>query len=100
MEAVTTTESEWDDVDRGVVYALLDYKADLCPGCGMPMSDYLHVDGQPDKPVSTSYTVCSACVVRERGQMIQDKRDEMIEKSGGTIYRSARRWLMINPDPH
>lgn len=61
------------------------------------MSEYLHKAGEPDPQISPSYTVCVACVAKEKGFMIQDKRDQMIEKSGGTVYRSARRWLLVEP---
>jgi hypothetical protein len=97
VSSTTTREPEWDDEDRAIIYAILDYRADLCPGCGQPMSDYLHKDGEPDPKVSPSYTVCVACVAKERGFMIQDRKDQMVEKSGGVVYRSARRWLLVRP---
>ncbi len=34
VRAVTTTEAEWDDEQRAAAYALRDYEAGLCPGCG------------------------------------------------------------------
>lgn len=94
---ITSREPEWDDADRGIIYALLDYQADLCPGCGQPMSKYLHKDGEPDPHVGSSYAVCTACMAKERGFAIQDKRDQQVEKSGGIVYRTARRWLLIPP---
>jgi hypothetical protein len=97
VEMITSTEPEWDETDRGVIYALLDYQADLCPSCGLPMSDYLHTEGKPDPPLSSSYAVCVACVAKERIFMTQDKRDQMIERSGGTVYKTARRWLLLQP---
>lgn len=98
VELITSREAEWDDSDRGIIYALLDYQADLCPGCGQPMSQYLHKDGEADPHIVPSYTVCTACVAKERGFATQDKRDQMIEKSGGMVYRSSRRWLLIPQD--
>lgn len=66
----------------------------MCSGCGYPMSDFLHRDGQPDPQLSLNYAVCTACVAKERALAVQNKRDDMVEKSGGIVYRSARRWLM------
>lgn len=94
---ITSRESEWDDTDRGIIYALLDYQSDLCPGCGQPMTDTLHKEGEPDPPFTASYAVCTACVAKERVFRIQNQRDEKIEKTGGVVYRDSRRWLLIRP---
>lgn len=77
-----------------MVYALDEYEADLCPGCGQPLSESLHVDGKPDPKYTYSYAVCAGCVVKERGQAKQEKEDAVREKSGGTVWRNARRWLL------
>lgn len=77
-----------------MIYALDEYEGDLCPGCGQPLSESLHVDGRPDPEYAYSYAVCVGCVVKERGQANQDKKDTIREKSGGTVWRNARRWLL------
>ena len=43
----------------------------------------------------TDATVCTACVAKERAFAMQDRRDAVIEKTGGAVYRSSRRWLLI-----
>lgn len=32
------TDSEWSDLDRGLVLALLEERRETCPSCGHPMS--------------------------------------------------------------
>jgi len=38
VAAVTVTEPEWSDVDRGLLLALLAERKDTCPNCGHLMS--------------------------------------------------------------
>ena len=89
----TATDPEWDETDRALVLALAEYRADLCPGCGMPQSDYLHEVGKPAPKLTLNYSVCTACVAKQRVLDQQKALDDRIEKSGGVVYREARRWL-------
>jgi hypothetical protein len=36
---ITVAEREWDDEQRGLVFALQDYEAELCPGCRQPLEE-------------------------------------------------------------
>jgi hypothetical protein len=57
---VQTTEPEWDDHNRAVVSAYLDYQAELHT-CGRPLSESLHVAGQPDPEYVIGELTCVAC---------------------------------------
>jgi hypothetical protein len=37
--ATTTVDVEWDGEQRGLVFALQDYEAELCPGCRQPLEE-------------------------------------------------------------
>lgn len=39
VRSVTVTEPEWDDEQRELVYALAQYEASLCPGCGGDLAE-------------------------------------------------------------
>lgn len=73
---------------------MLDLRADTCPDCGELLSESLHVDGRPDPQYSSHYAICMGCVAKERGQRVQDARDAPVEKSGGMVFRAARKWLL------
>lgn len=91
---VTTVEPEWDAEDRAMVQALMDIKADQCPGCGEPLSESLHVNGKPDPVYSAAFAVCVSCETREKAMNVISHRDDSIEKSGGKVFRAARHWVM------
>lgn len=91
VEMVTTRESEWDDEDRGLLYALEDYEADLCPGCGHPLSQSLHREGVPDPVYQAAYAVCLGCVAKERAQKAADDHDQKLDHP----RRAARHWTVI-----
>lgn len=38
VRSVATSEPEWTDMDRGLVLALLEERAETCSSCGHPMS--------------------------------------------------------------
>lgn len=88
---VTTVEPEWDDEDRALLYALEDYEADLCPGCGHPMSESLHREGVPDPQYQAAYAVCLGCVAKERAQKAADDADQKLDHP----RRAARHWTVI-----
>lgn len=98
-EWVTATEPEWDAEDRALIYALLDYKADICRDCGQPLSESLHVAGQPDPQYESAFAVCVGCKVLERSQRKKRVEDEAAEKSGVSIFASARKWILTRVHP-
>lgn len=88
------SDPEWDAEDRAIVQTVIDMRADQCPGCGEPLSESLHVEGQPDPKYSVSYAVCVSCKTREHATTQVEKQDAATEKQGGTVYRAARHWVM------
>jgi hypothetical protein len=90
-ELVTTAEPEWDDEDRAILYALEDYEAGLCPGCGHALSESLHREGTPDRTYQAAYAVCLGCAAKERAQRVADDRDQHLQAP----MRAARHWTVI-----
>jgi hypothetical protein len=76
------------------VQAVIDIRADQCPGCGEPLSESLHVEGRPDAHYSASYAVCVSCKAREHSMGIVEKKDAADEKNGAKVFRAARHWVM------
>lgn len=67
IRAVTTTEPEWDPVERAWAIALIDVEADTCKGCGQPLSETLQRDayeGYDAQPPA----VCQGCKIMHRKQ--------------------------------
>lgn len=62
---VTKREPEWDAWEAALMAALHEVEQDTCPGCGQPLSESLHVDGQPDPDYVDTYVECVGCRVRE-----------------------------------
>jgi hypothetical protein len=90
----TIQDPEWDAEDRAIVQAVIDIRADQCHGCGEPLSESLHVEGQPDPIYSASYAVCVSCKAREHAQGLVEQRDAADEKNHVKVYRAARHWVM------
>src|SRR5437773_8731894 len=55
------TESEWTSDDREAALGLLAWEADLCPGCGHPLSETTKWENS-DRYVPRPYIVCHRCV--------------------------------------
>lgn len=55
-----TTEPEWDDFNRAVVLASLDWTAEL-HSCGRPLSESLRTDGRPPPDYVVGELECTAC---------------------------------------
>ena len=94
MEMVTISDPEWDSEDRAIIQAIVDIRADSCPGCGEPLSESLHVEGKPDPVYSASYAVCVSCKTREHAMGVIEKRDEADEKNHVKVFRAARHWVI------
>jgi hypothetical protein len=76
------------------VQAVIDLRADQCQGCGEPLSESLHVEGQPDPVYAASYAVCVSCKSREHAMEMVEKQDAAKEKNGAKVFRAARHWVM------
>lgn len=97
-EMITTRDPEWSLEDRVMVDAVLAYEADLCPGCGQPLSESLHVQGNEEKKYRAGYSVCMGCVARSRAQHKQHVADEPHLKRGAHVAYDARLWA-VDPSP-
>lgn len=95
---ITTRDPEWSLEDRALVDAVQAYEADLCPGCGQPLSESLHGHGGEHRRYRVGYSVCMACQARSRAQHQQHQRDEVHEKQGRHVPHSARLWT-VEPIP-
>jgi hypothetical protein len=85
VRAVTETEPEWDEEQRGWAYALADIEADLCPGgCGQPLVESTAVGADDDYDVR--FIQCHACAARARRTEDRDSQGELL-----VVVRSAAR---------
>jgi hypothetical protein len=94
---ITTRQPEWDAEDRAIICALLDMKADECPGCGQPLSESLHDDTKPDPEYDVGFLVCMGCVARDRAVKKQEGKDKAQNAVG--VFASARRWVQTLRKP-
>jgi hypothetical protein len=60
VRSVTHVEAEWDEKERAWALALLDVEADVCPGCGHPLSETTDPDAEGGYEVEEP-TRCHAC---------------------------------------
>lgn len=83
LEATTTREPEWDDIDRALIDAYLTWKADLHT-CGRPLSESLHDpdSDEPDPDYQVGTETCRACMALDRWHADQAKNDEPLRKAG------------------
>jgi hypothetical protein len=66
-QAITVTEPEWDDEERGWAYAHADLAAEMCPGgCGHPLSESAAVGADDDYRAKSLQ--CHACGTVARAQ--------------------------------
>lgn len=93
----TMREPEWDAEDRAIIYALMDMRADECPGCGQPMSESLHDDTKSDPVYDVGFLVCMGCVSRDKAVKKQQDIDESRKAVG--VFESARRWVQTLRKP-
>lgn len=56
----STVEPEWDEEQRGWLFALDDYEADLCDGCGQPLSQTM-APGADESYWAETVGRCHAC---------------------------------------
>lgn len=108
-ETVTTTEPEWDWVDRAIVRAWQQLNERLCPQCRRPLSlhraetDTQREQGSsdPDDAASRRYNVgfltCPATLALDRAQADLEDADAAKVKTGRRPDR-ARTWLTWRDD--
>jgi hypothetical protein len=84
VEAITTTEPEWDDDQRAAVEALLAYEASLCPGCRQVWAEVTAPEAEgrfvPDAPIR-----CHYCTARAQGEAIYAGSDH-----SGALFATVR----------
>jgi hypothetical protein len=74
------------------VQAVIDMKADSCPGCSAPLSESLHVDGRPDPVYKAGYAVCLSCKAREK-RMEEVEADD--RKTHTKVHPGSRHWVIL-----
>jgi len=68
----STTEPLWLETDRSAAMALELYEADLCTGCGQPMSESTLLENEEQYQISYEY--CHGCVeLDEKGFVLTGK---------------------------
>jgi hypothetical protein len=72
------------------VQAVIDLRADQCPGCGEPLSESLHKEDQPDPKYVAHIAVCISCKTRQQAMEIMSSRD----KDKSNVYEASRHWVM------
>lgn len=80
-ETVTSVEPEWDEFDRAMIDAYLDYRSDLHT-CGRPLSESLKDDDKPDPQYQVGYEVCRACAAFDKFSAEQAKKDKDLHEAG------------------
>jgi hypothetical protein len=67
VESITTTETEWDEVERAWAMTLTDVESDTCHGCGQPLSETLTRDAYEGYEAELP-SVCQGCKALHRQQ--------------------------------
>jgi len=68
----STTEPLWLETDRSAAMALELYEADLCTGCGQPMSESTLLENEEQYQISYEY--CHGCVELDTYQDVLQKK--------------------------
>lgn len=63
--STTTAEVEWDDEQRGLVFALQAYEADLCPGCRQPLEETTRAENE-GRYVAGPAVRCHRCTASDQ----------------------------------
>jgi hypothetical protein len=63
--STTTTEPEWDQEQRDLVFAFLAWEADLCPGCKQPMVETTKAENE-GRYVPGPAIRCHRCTASEQ----------------------------------
>lgn len=76
------TETEWDAYELALVEAYLDWKADMCPGCGRPRSESLRVEGRPDPQYVVGTLICTGCLELDAHRAHRATGDKQAHEQG------------------
>jgi hypothetical protein len=91
LRSVTTTEPEWDDTERAYAITLLDLEADLCNGCGQPLSETTLREAFDGYDVPDPHA-CQGC----KALIAQQKEYAASESMPAYRFRVVRAWT--HPD--
>jgi hypothetical protein len=87
VAAEITVESEWDDESRELAFALEDYEARLCPGCGDDLEETTKTENhEAYEPLPV--IVCFRCVERQR---LEKQKKTMREKYGDALLLNVQK---------
>lgn len=78
---MTTREPEFDDIDRSMFDAWLDYRADLHT-CGQPLSESLKDPDKPDPDYQVAVEECRACKAYAAFRAEHAEADEALRAKG------------------
>ena len=73
IEAVTTRDPLFTEQDTAEVLALIEYEAEVCPGCGFPKDDTFRIENTWKYRGHTLQ--CHACAARKRAEKRLDDLD-------------------------
>lgn len=104
-----TSQSVYDDWERTIWRAWHDYKADLCPGCGQPMTRALFDAARDEQPrFMAGFMECLGCralAYQQDQQRIKDVKAHkaMVPKDADpalypSIFTSHRHWVVQPAD--
>lgn len=77
----TTREPEWDEIDRAMVDALVDYRNDLHV-CGRPLSEALWDSDKESPEYHVSVEVCLACQALDKDDAERAGKDKAMRDGG------------------
>jgi hypothetical protein len=63
--SITKVDVEWDEEQRGLVFALQAYEADLCPGCRQPLAETTKAENEA-RYVPGPAIRCHRCTASEQ----------------------------------
>lgn len=85
-------------MERETWRAFHDFEAELCPGCGQPLSESLH-DPKIPEAEAARYAAktrrCNGCKAIDDKQSALRQRDEQRSKQLGRTYTAAGRQVYI-----
>lgn len=80
--ASSWVESQWDDHERALFDAYQSWKADLCPGCGRPLSESLRLEGRPDPSYAVGTQICTGCLELDAHRAHRAQGDKAAREDG------------------
>lgn len=82
---VASSEPEWDEIDRAMFDAYLDWRADLHT-CGRPLSESLYDpdSDDPDPDYKVGVEICRACRALDKDHADRAKDDAALREAGRT----------------